>query len=250
MTMLHAVIPMAGEGARFRALGYDLPKPLVPLQGRPFLYWAAASLTAALPLASLTFVVLRRHIREHAIDAVIHAFFPLARIVVLEEQLNGPVLTCLAGVAELADGLPVLFNDCDHLFHSQALVRWVGSGRAGAPGQGGSLISFASADPAYSYLTESSPGQVASTVEKQVASRHAICGAYLFRDRSTFVAAATHYLDHCTYREFYMSGVYNSLLGQGLAVNHLPLDLHLSFGTPEELSAVADHALLAFYRDQ
>mgnify|MGYP000116380785 CR=1 FL=1 len=250
MSMVHAVIPMAGEGARFRALGFDLPKPLVPLQGRPFLYWAAASLTSCLPLASLTFVVLRRHIEAHAIDTVIHAFFPLAHIVVLDQPLNGPVLTCLAGVRDLADGRPVLFNDCDHLFHSQALVRWVKSDSNAAPGQGGTLVSFTSDNPAYSYLAESAPGQVASTIEKRVASNHAICGAYLFRDRATFVAAATHHLDNCPYHEFFMSGVYNSLIAQGLTVNHLPLDLHLSFGTPEELAAVVDHDLLAFYRDQ
>lgn len=248
--MLHAVIPMAGEGSRFQTLGCDLPKPLVLLQGRPFLYWAAAALSKSLPLASLTFVVLRRHVQVHTIDAVIHAFFPAARVVVLDQMLNGPVLTCLAGIEGMPDDLPVLFNDCDHVFHSQALVRWVRSGKAAAAGHGGSLVSFASDNPAYSYLAESAPGLVASTVEKQVVGKHAICGAYLFRDRSVFAAAARHYLDHCPYHELFMSGVYNSLLAQGLAVNHLPLDLHLSFGTPEELTAVADHDLLRFYRDQ
>jgi dTDP-glucose pyrophosphorylase len=244
-TMLHGVIPMAGEGARFKVTGCELPKPLVPLQGRPLFYWAAAAMTRCLPLASLTFVVLRRHVSEHAIDAAVRAHFPQARIVVLDQLLNGPVLTCLEGVRGLGGDLPVLFNDCDHLFHSQALVHWIRSGAAAVPGHGGTLVSFASDNPAFSYLTETAPGVVAATVEKQVASRHAICGAYLFRDAALFAAAAQHYLGHCPYREFFMSGVYNSVIARGLAVNHLPLDLHLSFGTPEELAAVADHALLA-----
>jgi dTDP-glucose pyrophosphorylase len=250
MNRLHAIIPMAGEGARFAAIGCDLPKPLVPLQGRPFLYWSAAALLGSLPLASLTFVVLRRHIEEHAIDAVIRAFFPAARLVALDAVLNGPVLTCLAGVRDLDDDLPVLFNDCDHLFHSQALVRWIASGRGLAPGQGGSLVSFSADDPAYGYLSESSPGQVGSTVEKRVVSRHAICGAYLFRNHAVFRTAAEAHLGDCPYGEFFMSGVYNTLIGQGLAVNHLPLDLHLSFGTPTELAAVADNGLFGRFRDQ
>jgi dTDP-glucose pyrophosphorylase len=250
MKPLHAVIPMAGEGARFAAIGCDLPKPLVPLQGRPFFYWSAAALLKSLPLASLTFVVLRRHIAEHAIDAVICAFFPNARMVVLDEVLNGPVLTCLAGVRDLSDDLPVLFNDCDHLFHSQKLVRWLASGRGMEEGHGGSLVSFIADNPAFSYLRESSPGIVEDTVEKRVVSRHAICGAYLFRNRSVFSTAAKHYLGNCPYGEFFMSGVYNSVIHQGLAVNHLPLDLHLSFGTPDELAVVADNGLFGHFRDQ
>ena len=248
--MLHGVIPMAGEGARFRSLGYDLPKPLVPLQGRPFFYWAAASMTKTLPLASLTFVVLRSHIEAHAIDTVITSYFPSSRIVVLDTVLKGPVLTCLAGSDGLPDDLPVIFNDCDHLFHSQALIRWVRSGQAANERNGGSLVSFTSDNPAYSYLEEKAPGVVASTVEKQVISHHAICGAYLFRNQRVFHDAAKHYLDNCPYHEFFMSGVFNSLISQGQTVHHLPLDLHLSFGTPEELQQVADHDLFAFYRDQ
>jgi len=248
--MLHGIIPMGGEGARFTALGYDLPKPLVPLAGRPFFYWAAACLTKVLPLTSLTFVVLRRHVQAYGIDTRILAYFPHARIVVLEQVLNGPVLTCLEGVRGIDDDVPILFNDCDHLFHSQALVAAVTAGSIAAPGHGGTLISFTADNPAYSYLRESAPGLVAGTVEKQVISRHAICGAYLFRNRAVFTQAASHYLEHCPYREFFMSGVYNSLIGAGLGVNHLPLDLHLSFGTPAELTQVDGHALLSFYRDQ
>jgi len=248
--MLHGVIPMGGEGARFTALGYDLPKPLVPLAGRPFFYWAAACLTKVLPLTTLTFVVLRRHVQAYGIDTRILSYFPHARIVVLEQVLNGPVLTCLEGVREINDDVPILFNDCDHLFHSQGLVSFLREGRATTPGLGGTLVSFGADNPAYSYLSESAPGVVRATVEKQVVSRHAICGAYLFRNRAVFSAAASHYLEHCPYREFYMSGVYNSLITQGMLVNHLPLDLHLSFGTPAELTAVDGHDLLSFYRDQ
>ncbi len=244
---VHAVIPMAGEGARFAALGYDLPKPLVPLQGRPLFYWATAALTKCLPLASLSFVVLRRHVEAYAIDAVARAFFPQARVVILDQMLNGPVLTCLEGARDLPDDHSVLFNDCDHLFHCQSLVRRVA---AGDPVDDGVLVSFPADNPAYGYLTESAPGVVATTVEKQAVSRHAICGAYLFGRRALFAEAAAHYRAHCPYRELYMSGVYNSMVALGRTVRHLPLDLHLSFGTPDELAAVADHTLFGFYRDQ
>jgi dTDP-glucose pyrophosphorylase len=246
--MLHAVIPMAGEGARFAKSGYDLPKPLVMMQGKPLFWWAATGVRSMLPLASLTVVVLRRHIAAHAIDDRVREYFPDARIVVLDQLLNGPVLTCLAGAAALPDDMPVLFHDCDLLFRSSALAAWARGLAAGSCEEGGLLTSFSADNPAFSYLVESAPGQVARTVEKQVVSRHAICGGYVFRNRTIFTDAATHYLDHCPYREFYMSGVYNSLIAQGHQVRHLALDRHLSFGTPEELAVAAGDPLLANYR--
>jgi dTDP-glucose pyrophosphorylase len=246
--MLHAVIPMAGEGARFAASGYDLPKPLVMMRGRPLFWWAATGVERMVPLASLTFVVLRRHVDAHRIDDRVRELFPSARIVVLDQLLNGPVLTCLAAAAALPDDMPVLFHDCDLLFQSSRLTAWANALRDVTCEEGGLLTSFSADNPAYSYLVESAPGQVARTVEKQVVSRHAICGGYVFRNRGVFTDAAAHYLDHCPYKEFFMSGVYNSLISQGLPVRHLPLDRHLSFGTPDELAVAAGDGLLASYR--
>jgi NDP-sugar pyrophosphorylase family protein len=35
--MINIVIPMAGRGSRFSKAGYELPKPLLPVQGRPMI---------------------------------------------------------------------------------------------------------------------------------------------------------------------------------------------------------------------
>lgn len=35
---------------------------------------------------------------------------------VIPEVLAGAVLTCMAGVENINDDRPVLFNDCDHMF--------------------------------------------------------------------------------------------------------------------------------------
>ena len=35
--MLNIVIPMAGRGSRFQTQGYQLPKPLIPIHGKPMI---------------------------------------------------------------------------------------------------------------------------------------------------------------------------------------------------------------------
>src|SRR5689334_6975727 len=41
---MNVVIPMAGLGSRFAKAGYTIPKPLIPVLGKPMYAWAAESL--------------------------------------------------------------------------------------------------------------------------------------------------------------------------------------------------------------
>lgn len=232
MNKVHLVMPMCGAGSRFALRGFDQPKPLLPLQGKPFFYWSTESVRTCVEPASTTFVILREHVRSFAIDKAILACYPQARLVVLDETPPGAVLTCLAGVDGLPEGEPVLFNDCDHLFRSPAFGEFFRSGRPA--GVSGALLTFSSDEPKFSYLDLDPRGYVVRTVEKQVISPHAICGAYYFSDKDTFRRAAEQYLKTCNDSEYYLSGVYNVLAGEGAPIVHFPVSLHIPFGTPEE----------------
>ena len=127
--------------------------------------------------ADLTFVVLEEHIRDFAIDEKIKAYWPAARIVALPEVTEGAAVTALKGCEGLPDGEPILFNDCDHLFVCRAFNEFCAKGGF-ANGPEGALLTFESDSPAYSYLQYGADGNVCHTVEKQVVSHDAICGAY------------------------------------------------------------------------
>ena len=227
---LHLILPMAGAGTRFFNRGYDCPKPLIPLHGKPFFYWAAKSVEA--PLALLRFVVLREHVERFAIDRAIRQEFPQADIVILDHVLPGAVLTCLAGVEDSPPEAPVLFNDCDHLFRCAGLTALCQTPAARRPD--GVLLTFTSREPKFSFLARDEAGRVTRTVEKQAISSDAICGAYFFNRKDLFVQGAEAYLKNCQYNEFFMSGVYNEMIAGGQNIRGLATDLHISFGTPEE----------------
>ena len=95
MAKVHLVMPMAGAGSRFAKQGYDCPKPLMHIQGKPFFYWAVMSVAGFVRLHDITFVVLQEHVEQHHIDRAIHEFFPQASIIVLSQVLPGPVFTAL-----------------------------------------------------------------------------------------------------------------------------------------------------------
>ena len=233
---IHLIMPMGGSGSRFSERGFSQPKPLIPINNRPFFYWATESVNKFTKLCSLTFVVLKEHVERFDIDKSIRQYYPDAYLCILEHVLNGAVLTCLEGVNTIKDTNPILFNDCDHIFTCREFYAFCKAGRF--DNVDGALLSFTSNDPKYSYLEINDAGQIIRTAEKEAVSNQAVCGAYYFRNRIVFKQAADVYLNECTYEEYFVSGVYNIMVRQGAKIRCFTVDMHLPFGTPEEY----DHA--------
>ncbi len=228
---INLIMPMGGAGTRFANNGFECPKPLLPLEGRPFFAWAADSIRGHVELESITFVVLKEHIERFGIDREILKYAPDAEICVLDHVLNGAVLTCMEGAKSVKNDAPIIFCDCDLTFTCDALYEYY---KRDAHSADGTLVTFNSDLPRYSYVRKDESGLVVETAEKKVISHEAICGAYGFGNKDIFLKAADKYMDTCTYSEYFMSGVYNLIIGQGGKVMNFPTDRMISFGTPDE----------------
>ncbi|WP_127754118.1 NTP transferase domain-containing protein [Devosia sp. 1566] len=232
---LSLVMPMAGRGSRFSRAGQLQPKPLIDLDGMPFFWWATESVRRAAPVGEMVFVVLEEHCRDFAIDQRIAAFYPDAKLVRLPEVTAGAAETAMVGIEELAGTGPLAVNDCDHAFLCSGLPDAVAALSSNAAA---GLVCFRSDSPAYSYARMDDEGFVADTVEKQVVSPFAIAGCYLFASPQTASGAMEAYRASCPYDELFISGLMNTILQSGDSITKTDLDLHLSFGTPEELEGV------------
>jgi NDP-sugar pyrophosphorylase family protein len=220
---------MAGHGRRFAPLGFSLPKPLLPLLGRPAFWWAAESVIRLFDVRSMVFVVLQEHVDHFGIEHAVRRFYPDAAVVVLPEPTNGALLSAMAGVRVVGDGW-LIVNDCDHAFTSDRLAATVlHRGRVAE----GFLCHFHAQDAAYSYGRYDTAGRLLETAEKRVISDLAIAGAYGFRDRRLFLDHAAAYLGICGAAEPVTSGVYNSIVAAGGIVQGGMLDCHVPFGTPD-----------------
>ena len=118
MQKIHLVMPMGGGGTRFGNKGFEVPKPLIMLQEKPFFYWAVQSVVKFVDVEDIIFVVLQEHINKFEIDKCILRYYPKAKIQIIPRVLNGAVLTCQEGIKAVEDNQPILFNDCDHAFIS------------------------------------------------------------------------------------------------------------------------------------
>lgn len=225
-------MPMGGGGTRFGNKGFNLPKPLIELQGKPFFYWATQSINKFVDVEDITFVVLQDHIDRFNITSRIKEFYPNAKIQVIPKVLNGAVLTCLEGLKVIDDDLPILFNDCDHAFICNSFNEYAKA--ASFDEIDGALLTFKSNSPNFSYVKFNDAKKVIGTIEKVVASDEAICGAYYFKNKDIFAKAVESYLKECAYKEFFVSGVYNEMAKDNLNITTFGIDEHISFGTPDE----------------
>jgi NDP-sugar pyrophosphorylase family protein len=226
------VLPAAGLGSRFSQLGFDQPKPLLNLAGKPFFWWAVESVRRSVTVRQLVFVVLEAHVRDFEIDRRIRAYYPQATIVPIAGVTSGAAESAAIGVKALTGRGPLAVNDCDHAFICQglpAMLDLLHTHFAGA------LMCFRSASPSYSYARVDEQGRVTGTVEKVVASPFAIAGCYLFSGAERFLDLYEGYREACGYSELFMSGLYNRAAQRQLPIGLLEVDRHWSFGTPEEL---------------
>ncbi len=236
MRSLHIIMPMAGEGSRFRDAGWTTPKPLIELKGKPLFMRAIESVKVDGAPMKYSFIVRQEHIDKYAVDKGIREIIPDAMVYSVVKTTRGAVETCLVAEEGIGDDDAVVVMDCDLEFSSEAYSRIIEESLRSDNASGGALVSFESDLPKYSYAELDEKGNVTRTAEKEVISSHALCGAYFFASGREFKEAAHRLLAAPMEKpEFYVSLLYNSLLAAGDEVKLAPMEIYRSYGTPEEL---------------
>ena len=239
MRNLHIIMPMAGEGSRFKKEGWTTPKPLIELNGMPLFKHAISSVSAEGINLKYSFIVRQEHIDEYKIDEGIKSFQPDANIFSALKTTRGAVETCLMAESAISDDDAVIVMDCDLEFRSTRFIEVIKSilSKPISEVNGGALVSFESSEPKYSYAEVGEDGLVKRTAEKEPISTHALCGAYFFSTGKRFKEIAHQLLNEPEFKkpEYYVSLLYNYMLEKGESVYICPMEEYYSYGTPEEL---------------
>ncbi len=216
---MRIVVPLAGPDF-IRADGRL--KATVDLGGTPLLWRTLESRPWADRVAPADYIfVLRDHslTRVFATEAL-GEWYPGAQTVFLGSETRGAALSASAGVALIADmSAPLVVDLADILYTcpGDPLVTFRDN-----PDCGGVALTFESDSPVYSYLATGPDGRVTQAAEKQVISRNASAGTYLFANASIYIAALGHALANeatQTHRRLYfVCPLFNGVLHQGLNV--------------------------------
>jgi len=234
---MNIVIPMAGAGSRFTVAGYDTLKPFIPIHGKMMIEHVLESLYVE--NATTILIVQASFYQDYpeALDILKQKF--QVHIITVERLTQGAACTALACHELINNNEPVVFADADNFYAPNVFQAFLADAQARQ--LDGSLLTFPSQNPCFSYVEMDASGYATQTKEKEPISSHAICGVYLFNRGADFVNCAIDMMIYgdTTKNEYYMSNVYNYAIKKGRRIGcfDIPAEAFQCVGTPEQLEA-------------
>lgn len=227
---MNLLIPMAGRGSRFSAVGYTDPKPLIPFLGKKMIEHVVDTFPMA---AHKIFVVLKEHIEEYQVDKFLLEKYPGSDIVVVDQVTEGAACTVLLAKHLIDNDEPLAIMNSDNIIEFDPIsVEFMMNTFAD-----GVILTFEDSDPKWSFAKTDEAGYVQEVVEKVPASTHATAGLYFWRKGSSFIKAAEQMIEKELRHnnEFYVAPVYtqNVLMGEKILIT--PVIAMYGVGTPEDL---------------
>ncbi len=229
---IQVLLPMGGLGARFSSAGYNVPKPLIEVDGVPMYRKAMSSFDTLGQEVEFFAVVRQEHEDVYGLGSALERAG--VKSIYINQTTRGAAETALFASSLLEVDQPLMVVDCD--LHFQSPLLFADLAKDNLPFVG-ALTYFQSSDPRYSYAELDENGNVNRTAEKEPISTNALIGCYTFSSAQVFVDTAKKLVSQGlgpTVKEFYMSLIYNFLINEGCVVRGYPGSFD-SFGTPEEL---------------
>jgi len=217
MSVLQIVVPMAGRGSRFANAGFTVPKPLIPVGGRPMIQWIIENIRPE-RAHHFTFICLAEHLEKNPeVPAELKRICPGCDIIPVRQVTEGAACTVLLAKSLINTDDPLMIANSDQIVELD-VNDYLEAGDA--DGVSGLIMTFWSDHPKWSYCRMRPDRTVSEVVEKQVVSNDATVGIYNFRQGKDFVRAAEAMIakNLRVNNEFYVAPAYNQLIGEGAKI--------------------------------
>lgn len=225
---------MAGRGSRFKEVGYKLPKPLIPVRGKPMVKWATDSLSF-IKNANFIFICLRQQEEGFGITEKLKELYgPKIQVILANAVTEGAAMSALLAREFINIEEELIISNTDQYFGSSALKKELLKKKKEYHGM---IPVFEATHPRWSFAKVNEKGWVTEVAEKVPISNHATVGVYYFRKGKDFVWAAQEMIrkDIRRNNEFFICPTFNELLGRGDKIKAVDVDFMWGLGTPEDV---------------
>jgi len=242
MRKLNLLIPMNGLGNRFRDEGYNLPKPLINVLGKPMIFWLLDNLnlkniqTVIIPYTTLLDDFdFQMQLCERYKD-INFKFFPM------NYNTKGAAETVHIALDNLDNDTlthEIMLMDCDTFYFSDIIDQYQQAEYKNH------IFYFTDNqdNPIYSYIARDDEGLVTLIKEKRQISRNANSGVYCFDSGQLLKNYCKQLLDKNTTQknEFYISGVYQLMLDDNIKIGSSLVENFHCVGTPIQLKIFCEN---------
>lgn len=240
---MQIVVPMSGFGERFRNAGYEVPKPLIEIEGKPIIAHVIDMFPGE---TNFTFICNQDHLDDDRFKMkdIINRFCPTGKIIGIASHKLGPIYAVQQIITTLKMDEPVVVNYCDFTcywdWHSfKDLVSTSQCDGAIPAYRGFHPHTLGSTN--YAYLQETN-GRVLDIQEKEPYTdnrmeEYASSGTYYFSSAQIMIDAFTHVVDNnlSVAGEYYVSLAYKPMLKNDALIMVYPLQHFMQWGTPEDV---------------
>jgi NDP-sugar pyrophosphorylase family protein len=235
--MLNIVIPMAGRGSRFQKEGYELPKPLIPVCGRPMIEVVINNLRPRQD-HRFVFICLQEHIERYGVVERLRTWAPGCAVVTVDRVTEGAACTVLLARDEINCDDPLMIANSDQWVDIDINNYLAGMDTENLDGL---IMTMWADDPKWSFVRFGDDGGICEVVEKLVVSNEATVGIYNYRHGRDYVVAAELMIakDLRVNNEFYVAPAYNEMIKVGKKISHYNIgkeaDGMYGLGIPSDL---------------
>ncbi len=225
---------MAGMGKRFADVGYPDPKPFIPVKGKIMIERVLNNLHYK--NARYILIARKEHIeaRKDQVEYLKKKYNVIIESV--DRVTDGAACTVLKAHRHINNDTPLLIANSDQIIDA-SIADFIDD--CAKRNLDGSILTFPSDHPKWSYAKTDQNGIVTEVREKVVISNKATVGIYLFSQGKYFVDGALDMISQAdkVNHEYYVCPVYNHLIktGKKIGIFDISEDQMHGTGTPEDL---------------
>lgn len=237
------ILPMAGKGSRFTEQGFDLPKPLIKINGVSMIIKAVNCLPKT---NRKVFICLNEHLNNYNLKNELCENYSNVHILGINETTEGQACSCELGIKDAKIDLEnsILISACDNgvyydlekysdLLEDENVDIIVWSFRNNQTSKNNPNM--------YSWLDVDDNNFVRNVscknfIYENPLKTHAIIGTMFFRKAKYFLEGLEkNYIENKrTNNEFYVDDVLNQNIKSGLRIKVFEVDNYICWGTPDD----------------
>jgi NDP-sugar pyrophosphorylase family protein len=235
------LLPMVGLGTRFNNEGYELPKPLIEVSGKPM----AVQAFMDLPKTEKQQFILRSNMKGvKKLKNALNKSSNSAQFSILDHMTDGQASTCVEGSSNLPIDEPVTIAACDNgmiydpnlfslLMDTEDIdvIIWAAKGYPGAIRN----------PEMYGWIDSEESGLVKNISVKKPLNKPSrdliIVGAFTFKKHSNFIRSVAELKKRggMVNGEYYIDSAINDAISLGLKCVVFEIDYYICWGTPNDL---------------
>jgi NDP-sugar pyrophosphorylase family protein len=235
---MNILIPMAGLGDRFKSQGYQLPKPLIDVMGKPMIERVIESLGL---IGHFIFVINKNSGYVDKLKTLLNRLSFHPTIIEIDYITEGPASTCLLAKEFIKDK-PLIITNCDQI------MEWDGRMfNAFTYGDmDGTVVTYPIKTEKNSYVRLDENDNAIEFAEKKIISEYSLNGIHYWKNGSDFINSAEEMIKKNirVNNEFYIAPTYNEMIAdktKKVTIYEISLEEHWAVGTPEDLNKYLEH---------